>query len=107
MIVSLPSDTWKISLNSLAEPIINCLSAVTKEADQSTTPNLDARARQNSIMIRLSNEISLLAAVVRFFIEACGSKNVPDESKEAIISNHRSALVSLLQKSWPCITHMG
>lgn len=104
VILSLPSEQWNASLDGLAQPILSCLTVITREADQITaTANTDIAP----IMNRLSNEIRLLAAVVRFFILADVSKKFSGEEKEKAVTSHRNALVSLLHKSWPSLTHIG
>mmetsp|Transcript_1798 Transcript_1798/g.3860 ORF Transcript_1798/g.3860 Transcript_1798/m.3860 type:complete len:1156 (-) Transcript_1798:61-3528(-) len=112
VIVSLPSEQWLASLDALAQPILSCLNVVTKEADRVTIGAGAAGAGQRGhdvapIMNRLSNEIRLLAAVVRCFIQADVSQNFSMESRAKVIAHHRNALVSLLHKSWPCQTHIA
>ena len=110
VIVSLPSEQWSASLDALAEPIISCLNVVMREADQvKGSEGTEGQPESNAaaIMKRLSNEICLLAAVVKQFIKADASKNFTGEEKANIIACHRSALVSLLHKSWPSLTHVG
>lgn len=104
VILSLPSEQWNTSLDGLAQPILSCLTVITREADQITaTEGTDIAP----IMNRLSNEIRLLAAIVRFFILADTSKNFSGEEKEKVVACHRNAVVALLHKSWPSLTHIG
>jgi len=110
VIVSLPSEQWNASLDALAQPILSCLNVVTKEADQVTGSAGEAGQRENivaPIMNRLSNEIRLLAAVVRCFIQADVSQIFSGGNRAIVIARHRNALVSLLHKSWIYLTHIG
>lgn len=110
VIISLPSEQWIASLDALAQPILSCLNVVTKEADRVASCAGTVEAGQHGvtpIMNRISNEICLLAAIVRCFIHAGVSQNFSGESKANIIACHRSALVSLLHKSWPCMAHIA
>mmetsp|Transcript_14196 Transcript_14196/g.30254 ORF Transcript_14196/g.30254 Transcript_14196/m.30254 type:complete len:1153 (-) Transcript_14196:223-3681(-) len=109
VIISLPSEQWNASLDALAQPILSCLNVVTKEADQLFDIAGGTGPQENlvALMNRLSNEIRLLAAVVRCFIEAGASQSYYGENKEGVIACHRNALVTLLHKSWPCLKHIG
>ncbi|KAL7530460.1 hypothetical protein ACHAXR_006117, partial [Thalassiosira sp. AJA248-18] len=122
VIISLPSEQWNASLDALAQPVLSCLNVVTKEADQITAKAITGTlvvsvpgtgtAGQHEhliapIMNRLSNEMRLLAAVVRYFIRARVSMDFSGGNRTAVIACHRNALVSLMHKSWPCLTHIA
>ena len=111
VIASLPPERWSQSLDALAQPILSCLTILTKEADQLYTTtyvdiNGETKDRIDPILIRLSNEIRLLAAIVRFFMQADLSRNHSEVNGEKAVSQ-RNAVVALLRKSWPCLTHIG
>jgi len=59
------------------------------------------------MMSRLAIEISLLAVVVKCFIQTSLPRNVSGETKADMIASHRNALVAFLQKCWPGITHVS
>ena len=103
VIISLPCAQWSASLDGLAQPVLSCINVVTREADAVTASGQDIAP----IMNRLSNEIRLLAAVVRAFIRADVSRNFSGEERTNVVASHRSALVSLMHKSWPCLTHIA
>lgn len=103
-IISLPPEQWVGSLDALAQPILTCLSVVTKEADQLKSDSADA---VDPLMNRISTEVRLLASVVKCFIESNVSKNFSGDQRARISSCHRNALVSLLHRSWPILTHIA
>jgi hypothetical protein len=110
VIVSLPFEQWSSSVDALAQPILSCLNVVTREADQvGDSAHLEEQHKNTvgPIVKRLSNEIRLLAALVRSFVEADVSKKYSGEERAKITSCHRNALVSLLHKSWPSLTHIS
>lgn len=111
VIISLPSDQWHSSLDSLTQPIHSCLNTVTREAEMMTGSAGAAEGKLDdkidAIMSKLSNEIRLLAAVVRCFSKADTAKNFFEDDRSKMISSSRNALVSLLHKSWPCLLHVG
>ena len=108
-IISLPPQQWIASLDSLAQPILTCLNVVTKEADQVITDSGNsAQNGADPIINRLANEIRLLAALLTCFTEADVTKNPSgDMSKPQLVLCQHNALVSLLHKSWPCLTHIA
>lgn len=87
VVESLPSDQWGTALYQLTQPILSCLIVAAKEADT----QINERA---SILQRLSNEILLLAAVMRYFVRT----QVP--SRFDLLSD-------LLQKFWQVLTYIG
>eukprot|EP00578_Thalassiosira_sp_NH16_P025166 CAMPEP_0181087580 /NCGR_PEP_ID=MMETSP1071-20121207/6347_1 /TAXON_ID=35127 /ORGANISM="Thalassiosira sp., Strain NH16" /LENGTH=1183 /DNA_ID=CAMNT_0023169475 /DNA_START=176 /DNA_END=3724 /DNA_ORIENTATION=- len=110
VIISLAPQQWIPSLDALTQPILSCLNVITKEAHQITSNSGNARQRESDvapIINRLSNEIRLLTAVVTCFIQADVTKNSSGESKAQLVLFRHNALVSLLHKSWPCLTHIA
>lgn len=87
VVASLPSDQWGTALNQLTQPILSFLIVAAKEVDI----QINERA---SIVQRMSNEIRLLAAVMRYFVRT----QVP--SRFDLLSD-------LLQKSWQLLTFIG
>ena len=99
VLISFPSDQWSASVDNLARPVIACLNIVTKEADII----LDKGYETNSIspiLIRLSNEIRLLAAIIQHFMMAKAEKGIDS-------GDRCKALIPLLHNSWPVLTHIG
>ncbi|KAL7551893.1 hypothetical protein ACHAWF_015096 [Thalassiosira exigua] len=110
VVVSLPAEQWIPTLDALAQPILSCLNVITREADQVTgSPSGVGQCEKpmEPMMNRLSNEIRLLASTVRNFIKAGKSKKFSGEDVAKMSTCHRNALVSLLHKSWPSLTHIG
>lgn len=94
VLISFPQDQWATSVDNLARPVITCLNIVSKEAD------LGIGDSTGPILIRLSNEIRLLAAIVHHFMTAKGDKVID-------ISDRSKSLIPLLHSSWPVLTHIG
>jgi hypothetical protein len=110
VVVSLPAEQWNSTLDALAQPILSCLNVITREADQVTgSPSGVGQCEKpmEPMMNRLSNEIRLLASTVGNFIKAGKSKKFSGEDMAKMSTCHRNALVSLLHKSWPSLTHIG
>ena len=103
VIVSLPMEQWLDSLNSLAQPILSCLSDLSNEADSASKTDQE-KSIIAPIMNRLSTEIRLLATVVICFIQTNVGKNYSGEERTKVVSCHRDALISLLHKAWPGLT---
>ena len=103
VIVSLPMEKWLGSLDSLAQPILSCLSDLSNEADSAIKTGQQVSIIA-PIMNRLSTEIRLLAAVVIYFIQTNVRKNCSGEERTKVVACHRDALISLLHKAWPGLT---
>eukprot|EP00985_Skeletonema_marinoi_P032421 scaffold39130_cov139-Skeletonema_marinoi.AAC.4 len=98
VLISFPPDQWTASVDNLARPVIACLNIVSKESDQIMGKGNDESV--GPILIRLSNEIRLLAAIVHNFMKAKTDKAIDDRDR-------RKALIPLLHSSWPVLTHIG
>lgn len=98
VLISLPQDQWAASVDNLARPVITCLTIVSNEADQLMSKGSDEGF--GSLLIRLSNEIRLLAAIVQQFMKAKVDKVIDHRDR-------RKALIPLLHSSWPVLTHIG
>lgn len=97
VIASLPSEKWSVSVENLAKPVVACLSVLAKEAD--IEKNCDIIP---SVMKRISHEILLLSAIVRYFDQADVSNL--DDGKRAL---RGKVLVALLNQNWPSLKHIG
>ena len=106
VIVTMPTEKWLEYLDELAQPILSCLNGLTKELDNAIETGKHERDI-SPMMSRLAIEISLLAAIVKCFIQTSLPRNMSDETKADMIASHRNALVTLLQKCWPGITHVS
>lgn len=96
--VSFPPDQWAALVDKLARPVIACLNIVSNEANQILSKGSDESF--GPILIRISNEIRLLAAIVQHFMKAKADKVIDDRDR-------RKALIPLLHSSWPVLTHIG
>ena len=99
VLISFPPDQWTASVDNLARPVIACLRMiVSKQADLIiSNGNEDSTG---PILIRLSNEISLLAAIVHHFMKAKADKVIDNRDR-------RKAIIPLLNSIWPVLTHIG
>ncbi|EJK67796.1 hypothetical protein THAOC_11125, partial [Thalassiosira oceanica] len=83
VIQSLPSDSQETSFTALAKPVLSCVAVLTKNIDEMTTG-------VDSILIRIGNEIRLLAKLVDVFHKS-----------------NREPVVVLVQRTWPAVVHIS
>ena len=83
VIQSLPSNSQETSFTALAQPILSCVTVLTKDIDEKATG-------VDSMLIRIGNEIRLLAKLVDVFHES-----------------NREAVVVLVQRTWPAVVHIS
>jgi len=91
VIASLPPAQWEPSLAAFAQPILTCIDVITKQSDISP-----------SVLTRLSNEVRLLGAIVRCFIQSASRSASGSQSVMASF-----VLASLIRKCWRCLTFIG
>ena len=83
VIQSLPSGSQETSFTALAKPVLSCVTVLTKDIDEKT-PGVD------SVLIRIGNEIRLLAKLVDVFHKS-----------------NREPVVVLVQTTWPAVVHIS
>ena len=98
VLISFPQDQWTTLVDNLARPVIACLDIVLKEASSIAEKVTDSFG---SLLIRMSNEIRLLAAILHHFMRT--------ETSDKAIDIHvrRNAIVPVLHNSWPVLTKVG
>lgn len=96
VLAALPSDQWVSSLSALATPTIQCLEVASKKAEELVGKD----AEQFPILDRMADEIKLLSAMVRTFRSAARKSESSD-------NDPNPALIAILHRAWPCLSHVS
>jgi len=96
VLAALPSDQWVSSLTALATPTIQCLEAASKKAEELAGKD----AELFPILDRMADEIKLLSVMVRTFRSAAGKS-------ESSGNDPNPALIAILHRAWPCLSHVS
>lgn len=94
VLAALPSDQWTASLSALATPTVECLEAALQKAEELAGKD----AEQFPLLERIADEIKLLSVMVRTFRNASAKSESADKDPNP-------ALVSVLHRAWPCLSH--
>ena len=97
VVAALPPDQWTSSLSHLASPTIVCLEAATKQVD-ALSSNESLTTQKGQILVRMADEIKLLAVMTRTF------NNLAAKSDEV---DTCAPLNAILRKAWPCLLHVA
>lgn len=103
VLAALPADQWTSSLSALAGPTIECLEGATKKADEASKDHENKENGDDIIspmLTRMADEIKLMSVMVRAFQNAAKKSDQTDADPNA-------PLVAILQKAWPCLTHVA
>eukprot|EP00563_Minutocellus_polymorphus_P006543 CAMPEP_0181034076 /NCGR_PEP_ID=MMETSP1070-20121207/7616_1 /TAXON_ID=265543 /ORGANISM="Minutocellus polymorphus, Strain NH13" /LENGTH=1222 /DNA_ID=CAMNT_0023111583 /DNA_START=327 /DNA_END=3995 /DNA_ORIENTATION=- len=96
VLAALPSDQWVSSLTALATPTIQYLEAASKKAEEL----VGKEAEQFTILDRMADEIKLLSVMVRTFRNAARKSESSDKDPNP-------ALIAVLHRAWPCLSHVS
>lgn len=105
VVASFPKSQREKPYHAFALPVVECLHAMTKEADSA---KLTSDGKIAAIIPRLADEVRLLSTMVKSFTAA-----VHKNSKQMHFGQNgsdESALqpsVGLLKKLWPCLSHIA
>lgn len=101
----LPPEKWSTSLSVLASPTMQCIKNVTNIADGSISVgnNSDNTTKECEIISRMSEEICVLATILRTFYYATLKKiKAGDVAKDS-----GNPILPVLRSVWPCLTHIA
>jgi len=97
VVAVLPSDQRSTSLSALVNPTFQCIETVTKITEGLVTGN-GGHEKANELISRMSEEIYVLATILRTFYHAT-SNNGAKDSIEPILT--------ILRRVWPFLTHIA
>jgi hypothetical protein len=105
VVASFPGSQREKPYHAFALPVVECLHAMTKEADSAkNNPSGNIAA----IIPRLADEVRLLATMVKSFTTVVHKNSTQMHMDQN--GSDQSALqpsVGLLKKLWPCLTHIA
>ena len=98
----LPSEKWAHSLTVLTNESVQCLENVTKLAEEAIVKEALASTAGQVIVTRMCEEIVVLGSILRSFRNA--TINVEKNIKQNLDG---SPILSVLERIWPCLTHIS
>jgi hypothetical protein len=105
VVASFPGNQREKPYHAFALPVVECLHAMTKEADSvKNSPDGNIAA----IIPRLADEVRLLSTMVKSFTAVVhkNSKQMHTDQNGSDLSALQPS-VGLLKKLWPCLTHIA
>lgn len=105
VVASFPENQREKPYHAFALPVVECLHAMTKEADSA---NSNSGGNIAAIIPRLADEVRLLATMVKSFTTVVHKNSTHMHTDQN--GSDQSSLqpsVGLLKKLWPCLTHIA
>lgn len=99
VLAALPRNRQDKPFQVLFIPTIECLRSMIKMADEcSASSQGDAKRRLDSILVRVADEIRILAVIAKSYLEAAS------KSSDVSTSGGEEPFLSVLRQSWPSIS---
>eukprot|EP00549_Striatella_unipunctata_P021966 CAMPEP_0118704478 /NCGR_PEP_ID=MMETSP0800-20121206/19262_1 /TAXON_ID=210618 ORGANISM="Striatella unipunctata, Strain CCMP2910" /NCGR_SAMPLE_ID=MMETSP0800 /ASSEMBLY_ACC=CAM_ASM_000638 /LENGTH=1184 /DNA_ID=CAMNT_0006606381 /DNA_START=223 /DNA_END=3777 /DNA_ORIENTATION=+ len=100
---ALPSEKWCQVLSTFASPTIEYLEALTTSLEEAATAGND----ESQIIERISCEIDIVTCIIRSFDRALNNSDSLRLLGNDSIAQIQHPSLLIVQRSWPCISHLA